>query len=273
MRTWTWITIIEAILLLFLLREWSVAPDGRAHVFILDVGQGDAILLQSPSGKQVLIDGGPDTSVVRRLGEQMSFFDRTIDLLVLTHPDADHLTGLPEILRRYHIDRALLTGIEKDTVRYREFLSLLNRQQIPVTIADSRQDIDLGDGLILDIVWPTDSIFGTAPKAANNTSIVMRALHGSGSILLTGDIEKETEALILASGARIDTDILKVAHHGSRTSSMTGFVLATSPNLALISAGKDNPYGHPHPDVVTRYDFLRVPMRSTATEGTLEVAF
>jgi competence protein ComEC len=269
-RVWLWISGIELVLLLVLGRELWRGPDGIARFITLDVGQGDAILLVSPSGKQVLIDGGPDNTVVQRLGEEMPLTDRTIELLILTHPDADHLTGLPEVLRRYQVERILLTGVPKDTARFREFTALVRRENAEILAADPAMDIDLGDGLLLDIIWPGKDWEG---KDVNNSSITLRAFHGKTSVLLTGDIEKKTEDDILASGADIDSDILKVPHHGSKTSSTMGFLLATSPNLAVISVAKENSYGHPHAEVIERYEALGIPLRSTAEEGTVSLSF
>jgi len=260
-------------LVFLLFHEISLLPDGKLHVYFLDVDQGDAILLVSPSGKQVLIDGGPNTTVLEHVGKYLSFFDRTIELLILTHPDADHVTGAPEILSRYRIERVLFPGTQHSSGRYEAFLSYLEEQGVTIIEPDPSIDIDLGDGLVLDIVWPTPEVFGTKPKNANNPSVVVRALFGDTSILLTGDIEKEAETSILAMGTDIRSTILKVAHHGSKTSSSTGFLLAAQPELAIISVGRDNHFGHPHPDVIERYRQMGIPVRTTAEEGTISLVF
>jgi competence protein ComEC len=263
--------ICELALLFFLIREIRLLPDGNLHVHFLDVGQGDSILLRSPSGKQILIDGGPNDRVIEQLGTRMSFFDRSLDMVVLTHPDHDHSGGLPAVLRRYRVDKLLITGIVKKESAYDDILVLAKQKKIPLFIADPAQDITLGDGVTLDLIWPPATLAGTEVEAANETSVVMRVSFHAKSILFTGDIEAGAERDILASGADIDADVLKVAHHGSKTSSATGFLLAVSPDLAIISVARKNGYGHPHPSVMDRFRHFGIPTRSTALEGTIDL--
>ncbi|TSC60043.1 MAG: competence protein ComEC [Candidatus Peregrinibacteria bacterium Greene0416_62] len=250
-------------------QELRILPDGLLHAYILNVGQGDSILLVSPSGKQILIDGGPDLSALEGIGNHMSFFDRNIDLLVLTHPDLDHIAAFPEILRRYSVGAILLSGIETPQPQYQRLLSIATKQNIPVIIADPKKDIVLEDGLILDVLWPPHGTFGSQPKNTNNTSIVLRAIHGSSSILLTGDIEEPAERAILKTGADIQSTIFKVAHHGSKTSTSTGFLLVVDPKIAVVSLGKDNQFGHPHGDVLRRLEKAGIPIRRKALLASL----
>src|SRR3989344_7954808 len=140
---------------LLLLREISLLPDGTLHMHVLDVGQGDAILFVTPSGKQILVDGGPDLSALEHLGSFLPFFDRTIELLVLIHPDLDHITALPEVAARYRIERILLSGAAGSSGRYEMLLAVLQDSGTKVMLADPLRDIDLGDGVMLDVVWPS----------------------------------------------------------------------------------------------------------------------
>lgn len=254
-------------------REWMVRPDGNVTVHVLDIGQGDSIFITGPSGQQILIDGGPDNSALAGVGRRMSFFDRSIDLLVVTHPDLDHTFALPELLKRYTIKTALITGVLHNQPRYAEFLALLRSKKIPVIIADPVKDIDLGDSLRLDVLWPLPIYLGMEepPEGGNNTSIVARLTYGEDSILFTGDMEEVEENAVLASGADLRADILKLGHHGSKTSTSTGFLLAVDPDLALISAGRNNKFGHPHNVVLDRLKKFGVTYRSTALEGTVTV--
>lgn len=253
---------------LLLLREFAVRPDGQLSVSFLDVGQGDAALLHTPSGRQVLIDGGPDSSVLEEIGRRMSFFDRTIDLLVLSHPNLDHLSGLVEVLRRYDVRLVLLPAVLSDLPRFQEFLALLKEQHVRVILADASQDIDLGNGVRLDVVWPPA---GFSADDENAYSVVLRVTYGSDSVLFTGDIGADTESAVIASGADIEADILKVPHHGSRYSSSTGFLLAVDPTLAVIPVG-ENTYGHPHPTVLRRLGNLGIAVKMTLDEGTIDIA-
>ncbi len=251
-------------------RELTLIPDGKLHTYILDVGQGDSILLISPSGKQILIDGGPDLSTLEHLGKYMSFFDRSIDLIVLTHPHADHLTSLPEILKRYKVHSLMLTGIKSKNSRY---LSLLNEAQtknISTIIANSNKDFDSRDGIFIDIIHPYKSIDS---YTLNNSSIVLKITYKDQSILLTGDIEEETEIEILKAGTDIRSNILKAAHHGSKTSSLKNFLSAVDPNTAVISVGEDNKYSHPSPEVISRFEDMNIDIKRTDEDGTIHLIF
>jgi competence protein ComEC len=254
-----------------LVREANRLPDGAFHVHFLDVGQGDAALLVSPSGKQIVIDGGPDLSALSRIGERMSFFDRTIDLLVLTHPNTDHLVALPELAERYRIGAALLSVVEYPLPLYERFLTLMHQVDIPVIIADPKQDIVMGDGLILDVVWPPGNTHGTTVKNTNDASVVVRALYGNHAILFTGDIEKKAEMAILRSGTDVRSNVLKAAHHGSKTSSSTGFLLGVKADIAIISVGKENSFGHPNAGVLERLRTLGMNVHRTDVEGTVSI--
>lgn len=273
LRLWLWICTIEFILIVFCAHELSLLGDGHVHAYFLDIGQGDSALLVSPSGKQVLIDGGPDNSAVGQLAKHLPFFDRTIELMVLTHPDLDHIAAFPEILRRYEVKRVLFTGTVKKASRYEEILTLLKEKHIPVFLADPTKDIDMGDGLVLDVLWPNPGLLGKELKKTNDSAIVLRALYKEHSIFFSADIERSAESAILASGAPMNADVLKVPHHGSRTSSSTGMLLAIDPDLGVISAGQNNSYGHPHPDVVERYHHFGIPLRVTKDEGTIGLNF
>ncbi len=252
-------------------REYRVRPDGFVHVDVLDIGQGDSILITSPSGKQVVIDGGPDDSALREIAERMSFFDRSIDVLILSHPDLDHVAAVPELLERYRIGAVVFTGLDHSNTPYKQMLDLLREKQIPVIIADPAQDIDIGEGLTLDLLWPPPVYAGAKRKDANNTSIVLRLIYGEDTMLFTGDMEEKEEKEVLAAGVDLHADILKVGHHGSKTSTSTGFLLAVDPQLAVISAGRENRFGHPHRVILDRLAHFNVPVRATSWEGAIEL--
>lgn len=259
-------------LFLLALREHTLRSPGTTIVHIFDVGQGDAAMIETPSGRHVLIDGGPDLSLLEHLGTALSFFDRTIDLLILTHPDLDHIAAFPDILRRFRVRHVLLTGIGHNLGRYDLFFGELQKNKTPLTTPDERYDIDIGDGVSLDILWPAKTT--PLPAQGNNSSIVFRLLlHGLPCLLFTGDIEEKAEHAILRSGSDISAAVIKVPHHGSKTSSSTGFLLAADPALAIISVGSENRFGHPHPEVVSRYARLGIPVRQTGRDGTVTLRF
>jgi competence protein ComEC len=272
MRVWTSLMIIVVALITLVTKESLLLPDGKVHMYFFDVGQGDATLIVSPSGKQILIDGGPNLSVLEHLKKYMSFFDRSLDLIVITHPDKDHITALKEVIRRYNVDFILLTGVKHDTAMYKNLLKKVLQKNIKIIAPDPKKDIDMGDGLILDIVSIHNKEIESHVKNMNNSSIVLRALYKNTSVLLTGDVEESEEQNILASGAPLYANILKVPHHGSNTSSSTGFLLEVSPEISVVSAGKNNKYNHPHKKIMERYKSFNMPVLNTAKIGTISLA-
>ena len=250
-----------------LVREWRVAPDGKLHAYFLDIGQGDGIFLRGPQGQQVLIDGGPDASVLEEMGKQMSFFDRTIDIIVLSHPHLDHLSGLVDVMKRYDVSMILLPDTPSDIPRFQEFLALIQEKNIPVLLADAKKDLDLGGGFYLDVLWAPGPATGTSD--ANESCAIVKARFANDSVLFTGDITEKEENAILAAGADVRSTVLKIAHHGSRFATSTGFLLAVTPQTAVISAG-ENTFGHPHSTILRRLENFGVSLRSTREEGTVE---
>jgi competence protein ComEC len=269
------IPVIGVLILLSLLtiRELSLLPNAKTHILFLDVGQGDSTFIVSPSGKHILIDGGTNFSPLEELGKRMSFFDRTIELLVLTHPNFDHLAVFPEIFKRYSVKHVLLTGVVSNLPHYQAVLNHILTKNIPVIFPTSDTAINMGDGLVFDVMWPAENLVGKHVKELNDTSIVLKMKTGTTSILLPGDIEEWAEQAILQTGRDIHADILKAPHHGSKSSSSTGFLLAVSSKTAVISAGGNNPFGHPHADVVARYSKMGMDIRRTDKEGTIVFSF
>lgn len=246
--------------------RWNARP--TLHLF--DVGQGDGILLQD-GGYQIVVDGGPDGAILSHLGGAMPFFDRRIDLLVLSHPHMDHLQSFPELLRRYDVAAVLFTGVDYSNPRYEEFLTLLRGEGAEILVADPAKDLSVGR-LFVDVLWPPPRSFGVPMKDVNDDSVALRVTAPGGkTILLTGDMEEGEEKEILQAGVDVRADILKVAHHGSRTSSSTGFLLAARPSLAVASVAKDNSYGLPDEDVIAWYEALEIPLRMTMDEGTIVI--
>ncbi len=228
-------------------------PDDKLHISFLDVGQGDAILVQKGS-QQVLIDGGPSPQVLTLgLGDKMPFWDRTIELVVLSHPHADHITGLVEALDRYRVERVLHPGLECDLPLYDEWLRLIEEKGIEYTIAQAREEIDLGDGAIISVLNPqTTPLTGTGSDL-NNNSMVLRLSMGRVSFLLAADIEWEAEFELISHKAGLASTVLKVGHSGSNTSTTPEFLAAVNPTVAVISVG-ENSYGHPHAEVTDRLE-------------------
>ncbi len=225
--------------------------DGKFHVYFFDVPVGDSFLIQSPHGKNIVIDGGIDSSVASRLGEVFPFWQRTIDLLVISHPDLDHLTGALALVRSHDVRGVLLSGAFAPHAFFQDFLKIVEEKKIPIFLAHENKDF-VFDGLFFDILFPNSSLVGKKTLSMNNSSVVFRVSYGEDSVLFTGDIEKETEKILLSQASSLQSSLLKVAHHGSRTSSLSEFLSAVSADHAVISAGRENSFGHPHEEVLIR---------------------
>lgn len=231
---------------------------GLLKVEFFDVGQGDAEFIETPLKQQVLIDGGPDLSILEKLGKAMPFYDRYIDLVILTHPEQDHLNGLIELLKRYNVGVIITTGVVRDTEQYKEWINTIKEKKIPVYIAQMGGEVNFSENLKLDILYPLENLAGEKISDSNNTSIVSKLIYGDFEVLFTGDIEKSVENKIVASGQNLQSDIIKIAHHGSKTSSGEEFLKAADALLAVIEVGKDNKYGHPHQEVLDRLKNLNI---------------
>ncbi|MDA0733840.1 MAG: DNA internalization-related competence protein ComEC/Rec2 [Chloroflexi bacterium] len=241
----------------FLWGQLLSRPDGNLHVYFLNVGQGDSTLIVTPNGRQVLIDGGPASeSATTALSDVLPAWDRSLDLVALTHLDADHSRGLLEVMDRYQVEAALV-GIQDSTAAlYPQWQAVIDRNQASVIKLVAGQRLTLDDGVVLETLHPSASPLSGSPSGfssnRNNNALVFRLVYQEISFLFTADIEAEAERQLLQSSSDLDSDVLKVAHHGSKTSTTEAFLAAASPSVAVISAGVKNRYGHPHHDVLTR---------------------
>jgi competence protein ComEC len=238
-------------------------------VYFLDVGQGDSILIRAPSGQNILIDGGPNNLVLEHLNNILPFWDRTIDLMILTHPHADHVTGLVEVSRRYRVKRALYTGVVHTLPAYLEWLKELKTQKIPTTIIDHAQTIYLTPDCQLKILYPLKSLAGQTAVNLNNTSIVAKLTYKQVSFLFTGDIEAEAEDELLAQDQSLRAQVLKVPHHGSHTSSQPEFIQAVKPQFAVIEVGEKNEFGQPSRRIIKRYQTIGTKVYRTDKDRTI----
>lgn len=262
-----------AIIALWVIALLSCVPQFLAYgdepkaltVAFLDVGQGDAIYIESPAGVQLLIDAGPDQSVLRELGGLMDFSDRTLDAVLLTHEDRDHVGGLPDIFARYDVTTFIRTENQGDNAEARTVDVL--PQGLDVIYARRGMTFDLGGGATLEILFPTDD---PRELESNTSSIVARLVYGETEFMLTGDSPSSIESYLVARGeGGLQSDVLKAGHHGSKTSTSVEFVEAVSPQYAVISAGRDNRYGHPHEEVVETLEEAGVEILSTAEGGAI----
>ncbi|MEK7607916.1 MAG: ComEC/Rec2 family competence protein [Patescibacteria group bacterium] len=239
------------------------------EIYFLDIGQGDAIYVRTPNGHDMLVDGGPSRIVLQRLAEVMPFYDRSIDVVIETHPDADHIGGLPSVLERYDVGLFLEPGIESKNAIDDEIRRLLTEKNIPSRLAQRGMIINFGDGTHFDILYPDTDVSGF--KNTNDASIVGQIKYGSTTVMLTGDSPKKIENyLVRVDGKRLKSDVLKAGHHGSHTSNGENYVRMIAPQYAVISAGKKNRYGHPHKDVLEIFQKLGIQIIRTDREGTIK---
>ncbi len=261
-----YLAIAVVIVLLFFL-FYQQSQNKYLQLTFIDVGQGDAHVVRTPEGQVILIDGGPDRGILRKLGRILPWYERTIDLMILSHPHADHVTGLVHTLNRYEVKQVMLTGALHTTPEYLEFLSLIKDKKIPVISPHQGQLIKFAGGVTMDVFWPPFSYVGQKVGELNDTSIMNRVNYGTTSVLFTGDTPVKNEGAILAAGYNVRAQILKVAHQGSRTSSSPEFLKAVAPEYAVIPVGKGNRYGHPHKEVVERLKSLIPNVLRTDEEG------
>ena len=262
------------LVILFLAAAFSVYAlirEGRQilTVAFLDVGQGDAIFIEAPSGNQLLIDGGPDKSVLRELSRVMPFYDRSIDVVMMTHPDSDHVSGLNDVLDKYQVSLFLEPGVTASSSVYRELESRImdyeSNGKIKKILARRGMAVDLGRGVYLEILFPDRDPAGWD---TNNASIVTRLVYGENEFLLTGDSPQSIENYLISLGG-LESDVLKAGHHGSKTSSSEFFVAAVSPEYAVISVGANNRYGHPNQEVLDILNKFEVKILRTDERGKI----
>jgi len=239
-------------------------------VTFFDIGQGDSIFIEAPNGNQILIDGGPGSAVLSKLGKALPFWDRSLDLLVLTHAHVDHVGGLLEVLKRYRVGAVLESGEKYSTPEYHEWHNLIKEKNIPVVIARRGQVFYIGKDLKLNVLSPFENYNGVSLKNPHEANVSTKLIFGKISVLLMGDAEKSVEYhLFNENPVELKSDILKVGHHGSKTSSSEDFLKAVSPKIAVIQVGRKNRYGHPHQEVLDRLSALSVKILRTDLEGDI----
>lgn len=259
--------LILGVLSLVAFLVFSIPTPGNFSVSFFDVGQGDALFIQSSTGVQVLVDGGATRAVLRELGDHMPFFDRTIDVIIATHPDQDHIGGLSDVLRRYDTKLFIESGVESDTSAFLALKKILEEKNVTQVRAIRGTRIMLGGGAYADILFPDRDV---SMIESNTASIVMRVVYGEHEFLLTGDSPRSIERyLVSLDGSNLKSDVLKVGHHGSKTSSDESFVLNVAPQYAVIQAGKDNRYGHPHKETLDTLQSFGIRTFNSGEDGTV----
>lgn len=293
------VIVAVAILFAFVAFFWHARGPGNLEIFFFDVGQGDAALIKTPRGTNMLIDGGPAKNILKAFGKNLSFWDRTFDYVVMTHPDLDHYEGLIAVLKRYRVKNFLMSGAFRNDPIFKTLLETMRERGVKVMFVNENSDFALDDGVHIDFLSPKTSSPTLTEKGTNQGAIVLlltseksgmlkaetmknkkvsaltnfqtqRSLGNPFRVLFTADIDEAVETGLLPK--LTDIDILKVAHHGSRYGSTKIFLEKTKPEIGIISVGK-NRYGHPHPDTLKRLIEAEVSVYRTDVQGTIAFSF
>lgn len=226
-------------------QEDSKKESSDLELYFFDVGQGDSAMVKRGNW-EMIIDGGPDRSILEKLGKHLAYTDRNIEVMVLTHAHADHVDGLVEIMERYQIDKIYFNGSLHTAPGYLEFLKLIKDKNIDAEIIDKPQELFLDNDLHLQFLAPVKSFYQIKPESINNSSLVFRLAHGSSTALFMGDFEDEETLISSYAPELLKVQVLKVGHHGSSNANNKGFINIVSPYFSVISCGKKNSFGHPH---------------------------
>lgn len=265
--------ILTISLCLFVLGVLSVAASfglGRVRIIACDVGQGDGILIITPNGRDVVIDGGPGSAVADCLSNYMPFWDRTIELMVLTHPQQDHMEGQMAVFANYKVENMVTTGVKNDTELYREWQKALVSEGSKVYKPVGGDTINV-DGVNFEVLWPAGSRYdiweAEPPSDVNESSVILKLNYAGKCAYLTGDIPKEILELVVNG----QCEVLKVAHHGSKTGTNQKVMDAVKPALAIIHVGKNNRFGHPNKEVLDLLGGIGARILRTDQMGDIEV--
>ncbi len=249
--------------ILFLSSTFLVAPE-KLRVDFLDIGQGDAILLNLPQGTRILVDAGPDNLLINRLGDALPWWEQKIDYVIISHYHADHILGLIELVEKYKIGQVLSTAHQPDDFLYRVLVAKLKAKNIPLVFVQAGQILNFEKNISMQVISAERD-----NKDYNDNSLVVRFDYLQSSVLFTGDLTAEVEAKLSKSDLNLQSDLLKVAHHGSRYSSSEEFLDSVRPKFCVISVGDDNDFQHPHAETLTRLSQVQCQIYLTQDFGTL----
>lgn len=264
-RQWQWFYGVITAVVLALLSLQLFFGQTKLKVIFLDVGQGDAALIRTPNGKNLLIDGGPKGDfLLHKLNQYLPFWDKTLDFILLSHPHLDHLGGLLEVVKKYEVSNVLETGTIAPSAHYQLWRQILKEKAINQVTVFPEQDLFLEENLWLDFLYPDRPVL---QQPENETSMILKLVYGENRFLFTGDMETNEEIEILKTPTYLGAEFLKVGHHGSKTSSSVNFLTAVHPQFGLISAGKENKFGHPHAEILQRLEEKQIQIANTQTEG------
>lgn len=260
------------LIVVFIYLIYAIASPKKLRVTFFDVGQGDAIFVETPSGKSMLIDGGPTRQVLESLADEMSYFDTDIDVMVATHPDADHVTGLIPVLENYDVKKIIMSPVVGHTKIFDDLDKHVKDEHADVYVAATGDVIDFQDGVVAKILHPSKKSVDKILKNKNDTndgSVSMEIMYGDETFLLTGDLSTAYEGELVAGGLDKNITVYKAGHHGSKYSSGEQLLTYIRPEYAVISAGKNNRYGHPNSETIDRLQKYSKEIVSTVDKGAI----
>ncbi|MEY2986391.1 MAG: hypothetical protein RJB24_620 [Candidatus Parcubacteria bacterium] len=247
------IFIISFIIFIAGYREYNLLFNSKDKITFLNVGQGDSILITSKRGHRIIVDCGPDSKIIDQLESKLGFWARRIDMVIITHGDKDHYGGCRDVIEKYKVGKVMINGaFDSKNQDYKSLLEFIQKQEIQILPSIQDTFITLGDSIELHLLNPQYNLWEKDIRDDNPESIVMLLKSAKNSILLTGDADESTEAKILSQYSQLDVDILKAGHHGSKTSTSDKLLDAITPQQVIISAGSNNSYNHPHPDIINK---------------------
>jgi competence protein ComEC len=258
--------IIPFILIILIILFLSLKSANYLEVYFLDIGQGDAILIRTPDGQNILIDGSADNLLLSQVANNLPWWERTIDYVIISHYHADHMMGLPALLDKYQVKNILVTSHEPDDFLYKVWQEKLVQHNLVPQIVNRGEQFIINNNLSWQIL-SADNYH----EDYNNNSLVIKLSYDDIDFLFTGDLPSEGEEILLAHNFDLDSEILKVAHHGSKYSSSQEFLQAVSPEVCVIQVGEDNKFNHPHPDALHRLDNINCQVKRNDLEGTISI--
>lgn len=250
------------------------SDNNTLRIYFFDIGQGDGMLIRTPSGQNIVIDGGPDNGFIAKLGQALPFYNQTIDLLILTHPHDDHLLGLVEVTKRYQVKQILYSGALHSTNAYLDWLNIIKEKKIPLKIAQAGQQFFFND-LELKVIYPFINFTNQKVENLNQTSVVVQLIYHKTKVLFMADLEKEGEREIVdkyqlnSRLADLKSDVIKIGHHGSGYSSTLAFLKQISPKYAIILVGQGNKFNHPASSTLAKLTILGVKIFRTDLNGDI----
>lgn len=256
--------VLSAVVFIYTATEYQQGSNLVDKISFLNIGQGDASLIMSKRGQTILIDCGPNSKVIDQVESKLGFWTKKIDMLIITHGDKDHYGGCRDIIQRFQVTKVMINGVfDSKNKSYTELLDFMKSQNIQILPAINNTYITVSDSIELQLLNPQTNLWGQDIRDDNPESIVILLKSANNSILLTGDADDTTESEILAKYPQLDIEVLKAGHHGSKTSTSDKFLDAITPKQVIISAGANNSYNHPHPDIINKLKTRNIEIQET----------